>query len=199
MIRPLPPVASDGVLPLRKGEKTKVIFLDRDGTINVDSGFVHSKQHFHFAPGAQEALKRLQEAGFILAVVTNQSGIGHGFYTEEDMHELHRHMVEELAEEGVSLAKIAYCPHRRDGNCDCRKPKRGMIDQVAAEVGEIDYEQSWVIGDKLSDTQMGKEVGAKTALIKSEYWGEADLEEGRPDVVVDDLAQAAGKIIGGRV
>lgn len=174
--------------------KKKVVFLDRDGTINVDSGFVCSRKNWKWTPGAMEAMKRLQEGGFLLAVVTNQSGIGHGLYTEQDMQKIHKYMRGELSRAGIELAGVFYCPHRRDAGCGCRKPATGMIEQAERQLGPIDYGQSWVIGDKMADVEMGKSKGMKTALIRSRYWQESDIDK-QPDAVVDSLLEAAGRIV----
>jgi len=174
--------------------KKKVVFLDRDGTINVDSGFVCRREDWEWIPGAREGMKKLQEAGFLLAVVTNQSGIGHGLYAETDMRKLHKYMEGELARAGVKLTAVFYCPHRRDGNCGCRKPATGMIEQAERLLGPIDYGQSWVIGDKIADMEMGKNRGMKTALIRSRYWQESDIDK-QPDVVVDSLLEVAERIV----
>ena len=174
--------------------KKKVVFLDRDGTINVDSGFVCQWEDWEWIAGAREGMKRLQEAGFLLAVVTNQTGIGHGLYTEEDMQKVHKHMEGELVREGIKLAAVFYCPHRRDGGCGCRKPATGMIEQAERLLGPIDYEQSWMIGDKVADVEMGKRKGMRTALIRSHYWQEDDIDK-QPDIVVDSLLEAAERIV----
>ncbi len=172
----------------------KVIFLDRDGTLNVDHGYVNEKDKWEWIPGAIEACKKLQDAGYALGIVTNQSGIAHGMYTEEDMHELHRFMEEELALHDVHLDAIAYCPHSRNQTeCDCRKPNIGMAKQIEAKIGEIDYANSWIVGDKEADLLFGKNAGTKTAIIRSRYWEEGKLSV-QPDAIVDSLLEAA-KII----
>lgn len=172
----------------------KVIFLDRDGTINVDHHHVYLLEHWQWTPGAKEALQQLQGAGYTLTVITNQTGIGHGFYALEDMQRLNEYMRSELEEVGVQLAVIAFCPHRKDAGCDCRKPKTGMAKQIEAKIGPIDYASSWTVGDKDKDVGFGKGVGTKTALIRSEYWTEAALGEQKPDLIVDSLAEFAQKI-----
>ncbi|HLC48837.1 MAG TPA: D-glycero-beta-D-manno-heptose 1,7-bisphosphate 7-phosphatase [Candidatus Andersenbacteria bacterium] len=172
----------------------RVIFLDRDGTLNVDHGYVHSREQWEWVPGALDACKQLQDAGYTLAVITNQSGIAHGLYTEEAMHELHRYMRLELDQYGVHLAMIAFCPHARSQtDCDCRKPHIGMAKQIEAKIGEIDYANSWTVGDKEADLLFGKTAGTKTALIRSKYWEEGKLTV-QPDMVVDSLEQAAVSI-----
>jgi D-glycero-D-manno-heptose 1,7-bisphosphate phosphatase len=173
----------------------RLVFLDRDGTLNVDHGYVFREEDWQWAPQSQEALKQLVEAGFTLAVITNQSGIGYGFYTEQDMAKIHDFMVKELQQHGVPIASIVFCPHRRDEGCDCRKPATGMADQIQEAVGPIDYPQSWTIGDKLADLHFGKNVGTKTALLRSIYWTEGDVGDSRPDVMADSLYDAVQKIV----
>lgn len=171
----------------------KVFFLDRDGVINADRGYVYRRAEWQWQTGVFEALKKLQEAGFELAIITNQSGIGEGYYTIDDMERLHAWMLEELKKDGITVAAIGYCPHTAQDNCSCRKPKRGMIDQVAERIGEIDFAQSWVIGDKPLDLELGKNIGAKTALVRSKYWKEEELTH-KPDLIIDSLLEAARQI-----
>lgn len=169
---------------------TTVAFLDRDGTINVHDPYVHRTDQWKFTPRAIDGLKMLQQAGFALAVVTNQGGIGHELYTLEDMQRVHAFMEAELAKHGITLSVIAYCPHRKDAGCDCRKPKTGMAKQIEAKIGPIDYPASWTIGDKTADLGFGKTLGTHTALIRSEYWKEAELTE-KPDIIVHSLYDAS--------
>lgn len=171
----------------------KVVFLDRDGTINVDLGYVHKVEDWKFTARAPEALKKLQDVGFALAVVTNQSAIGEGLYDEAAVKELHAHMVEQLALAGVTLAAIAYCSHALAESCNCRKPETGMSDMVEDEIGAIDYAASWMIGDKPKDVSFGKRLGMQTALIRSRYWQDGELEE-QPDMIVGSLFKAVEKI-----
>lgn len=177
----------------RMAKGKKVFFLDRDGVINADHGYVYRREEWQWLPNVFEALKKLQGAGFELAIITNQSGIGEGYYTKEDMERLHAWMLEELKKEGIAIAAIGYCPHTSRDDCDCRKPKRGMIDQIAAAIGEINYSQSWVIGDKQLDLELGKNIGAKTALVRSKYWKEKALTH-KPDLIVGSLLEAAEQI-----
>jgi D-glycero-D-manno-heptose 1,7-bisphosphate phosphatase len=166
---------------------TKVIFLDRDGTINVDYAFVSEIKNWEFIEKAPAALKMLQEAGYSLTIITSQSGIAYGLYTESDMNTLHEYMKEQLKQHGVTIAAIAFCPHRREQNdCECRKPKIGMAKQIEQKIGAIDYANSWTIGDKVADIGFGKNAGTKTALIRSKFWNEGELAE-TPDIIVDSL------------
>lgn len=173
----------------------KVIFLDRDGTLNVDHGYVNEAEQWEWIQGAIDACKQLQSAGYVLAIVTNQSGIAQGKYTLDQMHRLHEYMNAEFEAHGVHIAMIAYCPHDRgQDDCDCRKPKIGMAKQIEAKIGEIDYAHSWIVGDKEADLLFGKNAGTHTALIRSIYWEEGKLSA-QPDLVVDSLKEAAEFIV----
>lgn len=174
--------------------RKKVIFLDRDGTINVDHGYVHRIEDWDFTDRAIEALKKLQAAKYSLVVLTSQSGIGHGLYEEEDVQKLHEFMRNELKRKGVELSAVIYCPHRRDAGCNCRKPEVGMTDKAVQQIGPVDFENSWMVGDKMADVGLGRNVGAKTALIRSRFWQRDELEE-QPDMIVDSLYEATNKIL----
>lgn len=168
----------------------KVVFLDRDGTINIDHGYVGTTDKWEFCEGAIDGMKILQEAGFVLAIVTNQSGIARKYYSVEDMQKLHEHMETQLEKHGIHIAHIAFCPHDRDSDCRCRKPNIGMIEEAVEVIGDVDYTSSWTIGDKEADIKMGKTAGTKTALIYSQYWTEDKLAT-KADIVVDSLHEAA--------
>lgn len=170
----------------------KVIFADRDGTINVDHGYVSAVAQWEFTPHAPAALRSLQDRGFMLAVVSNQAGISDGRFTEEDVHHLHAHMARELKKNGVTLDAVVFCPHGRSG-CDCRKPKPGLAKAVEATIGPVDYASSWTIGDKISDIEFGKNIGTRTALIRSRYWKTGDITVS-PDITVDSLWEFAQSI-----
>ena len=171
------------------------VFLDRDGTINEESGYLHKKEECRFIPGAKEAVARLCAAGFTVVVVTNQSGIARGYYSEADLNELHRYMEEEFAAAGGKIAAWYHCPHHpdypaADGDCSCRKPLPGMLVSAAAELG-IDLASSWMIGDKLADVEAGVAAGCHTILVRTGY-GSAEaavLPAGL--TVLDDLTAAA--------
>jgi len=120
-----------------------VIFLDRDGTLNVDKGFVHRAEDWEFTDRAAEALRELREAGYVIALVTNQSGVARGFFTLADVRALHEDVRQRLARQGVTLDAIAICPHAPDDDCECRKPRTGMARQIETQLGEpIPYERS---------------------------------------------------------
>lgn len=164
----------------------RVIFLDRDGTINVDTGAVHKVADWCFEDGAIEGLKALQDAGYGLAVVTNQAAIADGRTSSEQVEAIHTLMKQELEGAGVFIDAIAYCPHHRDGNCTCRKPQTGLFDAIVARIGPIDLAQSWMVGDKVSDIGFGQSIGVRTVLIRSRYW-DLDSLKTKPDLITDSL------------
>ena len=149
----------------------KAVFLDRDGTINADKEYLWRIEDFEFLPGAVEALRLLKQAGFLLIVISNQSGVARGYYTESDIIRLHTWMERALASQGVKLDGIYYCPHHPDGtveqyrkNCDCRKPMVGLFLRAAKEHA-IDFSQSYAVGDKLRDCAVCKTTDCRGFLI----------------------------------
>jgi D-glycero-D-manno-heptose 1,7-bisphosphate phosphatase len=151
-------------------------FLDRDGVINVDHGYIHRPEDFELLPGTLEALRQLKAAGYLLIIVTNQSGIGRGYYSESDLAALHGHMKELLAREGVKLDAIYYCPHRPDERCSCRKPLPGLIQRALDELA-VDASRSFIVGDKPSDIAAGAAGGLGTAYLLSDEGEFATLSE----------------------
>ena len=143
----------------------RAAFLDRDGVLNEDHGYVHRIENFHWMSGAVAALQRLQEAGYALVVVTNQAGIARGMYTPADLGRLHNHMRAQLQQQGVVLCGVYACPHHAEAVlpayrqlCACRKPQPGMILQAAQEHG-LDLGTSCLFGDKPSDIEAGRRAG----------------------------------------
>jgi len=177
----------------------RVVFLDRDGTINVDRGYVHRIEDWQFLQGALEALKDLQSGGYALAVVTNQSGIARGYYSAAEVRVLHEYMRRQAARTGVSIDAVAFCPHGPDANCPCRKPGTQMSKQIEKQLGSsIDYPHSWTVGDKPADIAFGKNLGTRTALLSSPYWSVGDRTP-QPDIFADSLRQAATRILNGKL
>lgn len=149
--------------------KNKAIFLDRDGVINkkIIGDYVKCWAEFEFLTGVQEAIRMLNEAHFKVIVITNQACIGKGIITEEQLQQIHQQMINELQKYGAYLDAIYYCPHRVEDNCNCRKPKTGLLEQAAKEF-KIDYKNSWLIGDEPKDIEAGKSVGCKTYQVTPE-------------------------------
>ncbi len=171
------------------------VFLDRDGTINIDHGYVHKIDDFQFIEGAIEAMTELKKMGYALVVVTNQSGIGRGIYSEGQFMQLTEWMDWSLADRDVELDGIYFCPHHPEAteeeyrqDCNCRKPKAGMLLE-AQEFLNIDMASSIMVGDKLADMQAGKaaQVGT-TILVKS---GEPVTDDAiaNADIVINSIAE----------
>ncbi|MBU0591108.1 D-glycero-beta-D-manno-heptose 1,7-bisphosphate 7-phosphatase [Candidatus Micrarchaeota archaeon] len=152
--------------------KRNAVFLDRDGVIVADKGYMHKISDFRLLSESANAIKKLNSAGFLVIVITNQSGIARGMYTEDDMHKFNAHMISELKKSGATIDAIYFCPHHNkeakvekySKDCDCRKPKPGMILKAAKE-HDIDLNSSWMVGDMESDMKAGKAVGCKTIMI----------------------------------
>lgn len=140
----------------------KAIFLDRDGTINVDKGYLYKYEDFEYTEGALEALRLFKKKGYLLIIVTNQSGIARGYYTEEQFMELHRKINEELKKEGITIDDVYFCPHLE--GCKCRKPQTYLF-REAAKKYDIDWKQSYAIGDRMRDLQICKEENVKGFLL----------------------------------
>ncbi len=149
-----------------KKDQKKAIFLDRDGIINVDHGYVFKVEDFEFNAGIFDLLAFLQAQGYLLIVVTNQSGIARGYYTQEDYMQLTSYMVETLQKEGIKIDAVFHCPHAPQDKCKCRKPKIGMF-KAAKKQFNIDMKNSWMIGDKESDVEAGKKAGMRQVLVSS--------------------------------
>ena len=183
----------------------RAVFLDRDGTINVEKEYLHRPEEFEFIPGAPEAIRLLRSAGFRVIVVTNQSGVARGYYDEEAVTTLHRHLDAELARLNTGVDAYYFCPHHpQEGvgayrtDCDCRKPLPGMLFQATRDFS-LDLAGSYIIGDKVADVEAGLAAGCRPVLVRTGY-GRADssrIPAGVP--VYDDLLAAARAIIGGRV
>jgi D-glycero-D-manno-heptose 1,7-bisphosphate phosphatase len=142
----------------------KVAFLDRDGVINVDSGYVHHRDNFVFTEGCTEALQLLEQKGFALIIVTNQSGIGRNYYSERDYQQLTDWYREHLLQHGIRIAGIYHCPHVPEAQCNCRKPAPGLFLQAAAQ-HDIDFASSIMIGDKQSDAEAASAAGIPNSYL----------------------------------
>jgi D-glycero-D-manno-heptose 1,7-bisphosphate phosphatase len=182
-------------------ERCRAVFLDRDGTINEEREYLHRVEEFAFIPGVPAAIRRLKEAGFRVIVVTNQSGIGRGYYDEAALCALHRHLDAELARQGTAIDGYYFCPHhphhgvgdyRR--SCGCRKPLPGMLLQAAADFG-IDLAASYIVGDKLADVEAGVAAGCRPVLVRTGY-GAAEEPQLPPGVpCYDDLPAAVAALL----
>ncbi len=175
----------------------KAVFLDRDGTIIEDSGYVHEPGKVKLLPGAAQAIKQLNEHGFLAITVSNQSGIARGLYTVADYAAVQRRLGELLAAHGARLDGAYFCPHhpRFTGPCECRKPGLKLF-RDAAQALDIDFTRSWWVGDRLTDVQPAAALGGKAILVAT---AEANLHQGQARAigvtVVADLAAAVAEIV----
>ncbi|MFZ2948794.1 MAG: D-glycero-beta-D-manno-heptose 1,7-bisphosphate 7-phosphatase [Desulfuromonadaceae bacterium] len=173
----------------------RAVFLDRDGTINIEKEYLYQAVDFEFIPGAAEAIRLLNQAGIMVVVVTNQSGVARGYYTEDDVENLHRHIDRELERRGAHVDVWLYCPHHPAGRgsyalpCNCRKPLPGMLLDAAAR-HDIDLENSTMIGDKLADIEAGMGAGCRTVLVRTGYGAETEHCVGPLTTICDDLLSA---------
>lgn len=170
----------------------KAVFLDRDGTIIKDSGYTYKIEDLKFLRGSINALRILK--GFKLIIVTNQSGIGRGYYTTEDFIKLNNYMVNELDKKGISIEETYFCPHKPEDMCDCRKPNITFI-KDAEKRYDIDLSKSYVIGDHPGDIEMGRNAGCKTVFVLTGHGKKhKDCLAIKPDSIAKNLLEAAKNI-----
>jgi len=173
-----------------RGETAKpCVFLDRDGTINVDKNYLYKPEDWEWIAGAKEAILRANQAGFLVVVVSNQSGIARGLYTAKDVELLHQFVHHELQQIGAHIDAFYFCPHGPDDGCDCRKPSPKML-QHAAQQLNIDLQHSYMIGDKVIDVQAGINAGVKSILVRTGQGAEEAKKVKTETVIVEDLDAA---------
>jgi D,D-heptose 1,7-bisphosphate phosphatase len=170
----------------------RAVFLDRDGTIAKDVHYCSRVEDFQLLPTVPEAVRLLNESGFKVIVVTNQSGIARGYFTEETLAQIHQKMKNELALYGAQIDAIYYCPHHPDDGCECRKPKPKLILQ-AAEEHQISLNLSYVVGDMEQDVEAGKAAGCNTVLITVD--AHPTQNDQLPDKITQNLLEAAKWIV----
>lgn len=156
---------------INSSDLKKAVFLDRDGTINVEKNYLYKIEDFEFIDGVLKALRELSDAGFLLIIITNQSGIARGYYTEKDYETLSSWLLTTLAENGINISASYFCPHLPDASvekyrrvCTCRKPNTGLFDQAVKDF-DIDLSKSFAIGDKIRDLAICEKSGCKGFLI----------------------------------
>lgn len=183
----------------------RAVFLDRDGTLIEEVGYLDRADRVVFFPWTISAVRSLNQAGLAVVMVSNQSGLARGFFTESVVDDVHRRIADLLAAGGACIDAYYYCPHHPDGRikdlarvCDCRKPARGLVDRAVMEFG-VDPGRSFVVGDRWLDIGLARAVGAKGVLVRTGY---GESEESKPpdgvraDVVVDNLIAASSWILG---
>jgi len=190
----------------REQMKRPALFMDRDGTISEEVGYVNHPSRFRLFPYTADAIKLLNDSGWLAIVVTNQAGVARGYFSEEMIREVHERVERELLSASARLDAIYYCahhpsvgapPYRLD--CDCRKPRTGLIQRAAADF-EIDLERSWMVGDRYGDLELARNAGLHSAFVLSGY-GRGEWEYQRaswkiaPELVAEDLLDAVKKIV----
>ena len=178
------------------------VFFDRDGVLIEDSHYVGAVDQVRLIPGAADAVRLVQAAGYVTVVVTNQSGVARGMFAEDVVHQVHRHIE---AETGLAFDRWEHCPHHPDGtvaeftrDCDCRKPKPGMLLRAAAAL-DVDLSRSWIIGDRASDLDSGFAAGCRCILVRTGYGKQVDIHEPDPTrrlvAVVPSVAEAVAVVL----
>ena len=167
----------------------KVIFLDRDGVINKEVGYLHKVEDFEFIDGVFDACSNFQSSGYKIIIVTNQSGIERGYYREDDFQTVTQWMLRQFKNHNVQILDVFFCPHGPDSNCDCRKPKPGMFNQANNKYS-IDMANSWMIGDKEADIQAANSAGiSNTVLVKSGH--DIDEANSKAKFIFDSIKQVS--------
>ena len=167
----------------------KAVFVDRDGTINVNVEYLDNPDNFKMYPGVAEGIKILNEKDFLVIVITNQSGIARGYFTKETLEKIHQRMTEKLKEKGAKVDAIYYCPHHPDDKCSCRKPGTALFEKAVKDF-EIDISKSFIIGDRMLDVEAGHKIGLKTVLVpedKEKVKIEMRNSSVKPDFICKDF------------
>lgn len=177
----------------------RAVFLDRDGTICEEMGYVNHVDRLQVFPYAAAAIRRLNEAQIPVIVVTNQSGVARGIFPESLVHEVHKKMVAELASGGARVDAIYFCPHKTEDACECRKPNPGLLERAAREHG-LDLAASWIVGDRYADLEMAYAAGGRGILVMTGYGrGEYELHRTgwprQPDALAENLTEAVRHIL----
>jgi D-glycero-D-manno-heptose 1,7-bisphosphate phosphatase len=186
--------------------KRRAVFIDRDGTISEEVGYINHASRFRLFPYSADAIKLLNENGWLAIVTTNQAGVARGYFSEDMVQTVHDRMTAELENGGARLDAIYYCAHHPSVgeppyrfDCDCRKPKPGLITRAAAEL-DVDLATSWMVGDRYSDIELARNAGVKSMFVLSGY-GRGEWEHQRaswttqPDLVAEDLLEAVRMIV----
>ena len=178
-------------------EYRPAVFLDRDGTINEEVGYLQDPKQLILIPGAAQAIRIFHDCGFKVVVVTNQSGVARGYFSEEVLVQIHHHLSAMLRQEKAVIDAFYYCPHHPEEGfppyrkaCSCRKPKAGMLLQAACDL-HLDLSRSYMVGDKMQDVEAGKNAGVKSILVKTGYGRFADGKDSCAECVAEDLFSAA--------
>jgi D-glycero-D-manno-heptose 1,7-bisphosphate phosphatase len=189
-------VEKDGAVHIERKplKRSPAVFFDRDGTVIEEADYLHEPERVRFLPKALDGMKRFQDMGYRIALITNQPGIGIGYYSKEDFYRVNRALLKSFSEKGILIDKIYFCPHGKSENCDCRKPGQALIRRAEEELN-LDLSKSVIIGDKTSDIETGKRAGMRTVLVRTGFGGEDGEFTARPDVTAEDILDAAERVL----
>jgi len=181
--------------------KRRAVFIDRDGTLSEEVGYINHPSRFHLFPYASEAIRHLNKHGWLAVLTTNQAGVARGYFSEEMISNVHQAMTNDLERQGARLDAIYYCAHHPSVgeppyrvDCDCRKPKPGLIIRAAGDL-DVNLNESWTVGDRYSDIELARNAGVKSGFVLSGY-GRGEWEHQRstwthkPDLVAENLLEA---------
>lgn len=175
----------------------RCIFFDRDGTLIEERNYLSDPGQVVLIPGAAEAVRLARGAGYLAVVLTNQSGVGRGYFTLEDVERVNARMGELLGREGARIDGIYVCPHAPEDGCDCRKPRTGLVERAVRELG-IDVGASWVVGDKATDLELARNAGMRGVLVRTGYGSEAAAQpSGGDGLTAADVLEAVRRIVHG--
>ncbi|MGM0607044.1 MAG: D-glycero-alpha-D-manno-heptose-1,7-bisphosphate 7-phosphatase [Candidatus Muiribacteriota bacterium] len=174
---------------------SKYIFFDRDGTMIKEKKYLCNPAGVEILPGVIEGLKKLHSLNYEFIIITNQSGIARGYFTQREAESVNNKLISILENNCIKINKVYICPHHPEfsGSCSCRKPEPGMIFQAAEEF-DISFEKSWVVGDKCSDVLCGKKADLNTAMVKTGY-GKHQINKCKPDLYIENILEFADRII----
>ncbi len=185
----------------------RAVFIDRDGTISEEVGYINHPSRFRLFPYSAPAIKKLNDNGWLAIVITNQAGVARGYFSEDLITQVHQKMRQDLERHNAQLDAIFYCAHHPTvgeppyrADCNCRKPKPGLVQRAATEL-DVELDQSWMVGDRYSDIQLARNAGLRSAFVLSGY-GRGEWEHQRtswkqqPDLVAENLLEAVEAIVG---
>jgi len=172
---------------MKKPTPRRAVFIDRDGTLVEEVHYLHRPEDVLVVKGVPAALKKLKRAGFLLFIITNQAGIGRGYYTEADMQRVHRYLLGALGKDGAAVDGVYFCPHHPDDRCNCRKPSPKFLFDAAAQFN-IRLANSFMIGDRIGDLEAGRRAGARSILVRTGY-GKEELKKTGDNLPADHVAK----------
>jgi D-glycero-D-manno-heptose 1,7-bisphosphate phosphatase len=189
-------VERDGAVHIerKRAKQSPAAFFDRDGTVIEEADYLHEPERIRILPNALEGMKRFQDMGYRIVLITNQPGIGMGYYSKEDFYRVNRALLKSFSGKGILIDKIYFCPHGKSENCACRKPGQALIRRAEEELN-LDLPRSIMIGDKTSDIETGKRAGMRTVLVRTGFGGGDGEFDVQPDVNAGDLLEAARLIL----